>query len=71
VRKEFNFWVAIIGEYGQCGRLLLLGGSSTENSSADTADTDLFYGQFLGVRALLWEDFNVYRIAYMEGTGPT
>jgi hypothetical protein len=35
---------------------------------------DLFYGEFLGVRVLLWEDFlgsNVYRIAYIEGTGPT
>ena len=38
------------------------------------ADTDIFYGQFLGISAFLWKDFlgsNVYRIAYIEGTGPT
>jgi len=48
-----------------------LGDSSTENSSADI---DPYYGQFLGERELLLGDFlgsNVYRIAYIEGTGPT
>jgi hypothetical protein len=66
--------VESVGEYGQCWRLRLLRGSSTENISADTADTGLFYGQFFGVRVLLWEYFlgiNVYRIAYIEGAGST
>ena len=63
--------VETVGEHGQCWRLRLLGGSSTEKISADTADKGLFYGRFL---VFLWEDFlgsNVYRIAYIEGAGPT
>jgi hypothetical protein len=54
----------LLGEYS-------LRDSSTENSSADT---DPYYGRFLGERELLWGDFlgsNVYKMAYIEGTGPT
>jgi hypothetical protein len=54
---------------------LHLQGTPSENSSTgdSSADMDLFYGQFLGERQLLHEDFlgsSVYRIAYIGAQVP-